>query len=66
MAAPRFITKSKLARMYGISDSTLRQLLNVKYYETLKEIGYEKLSRIVPPVVVKKFYELYGEPLTDE
>lgn len=61
--------KSELLKLYaaqGLSASHLRYLLNVKYYEELKALGYCKNSQFLPPIVVGKFFEIYGKPLNDE
>lgn len=59
------MTKQELARLYGISPDTLRKLLNKRYFEILKEVGYIKESNYINPKVVLKFYEIYGEPIND-
>jgi len=59
-------TKSTLAEKYKMSPSALRSLLNVRYYEHLKPLGYKKRCVILSPIVVRKFVELYGKPLNDE
>lgn len=57
------MTKQELARLYNISLSTLRRLLNNRYYEELKAAGYRKTDQIIPPVVIRIFIEIYGPPL---
>ncbi len=59
-------TKAELANKYNMSADALRELLNVRYYETLKELGYKKTCKIIPPRVVRKFVEIYGKPSNDE
>lgn len=57
--------KSELLKLYKdvhLSASHLRYLLNVKYYEILEPLGYEKQQKFIPPIVLKKFFELFGEP----
>ncbi len=56
-------TKAELAELYGVSASYLRQLMNVRYYEDLKEVGYIKTDSIVPPRVLRKFFELHDKPV---
>lgn len=56
------VTKQLMCQAYGFSQKKLWQLLNIEYYKELVEVGYSKDSRILPPNVVKKFIELYGEP----
>lgn len=57
-------TKQQLCRLYGISRETLRVLMNVDFLDELKAVGYKKASNILPPKVLNKFFELYGEPET--
>lgn len=57
------ISKQQLADLYKMSRNTLRNLLNRRYFEILKEVGYKKTMKILPPIVVHKFIEIYGEPL---
>lgn len=59
-------TKQELANLYGISRSTLKTLFNKTYLKELEAVGYQKSQQIVSPKVLKTFYELYGEPFTDE
>jgi hypothetical protein len=58
----RSISKSQLAKMYDISLATLSKYLNELFYADLEPLGYRKRSVILPPIVIKKFKELYGEP----
>ena len=57
------LTKSELRDQYNISRGTLQYLLNIRYYDQLKEVGYKKFSKILSPQVVSKFKEIYGDPL---
>lgn len=57
------LTKAELRDIYNISATTLANLLNVKYFAQLQPLGYIKDSKILSPVVLKKFMEIYGEPL---
>lgn len=59
------MTKKELALKYGISTSTLRKLLNNDFYSQLSELGYHPQQRLLAPCVVRKFIELYGEPLNE-
>lgn len=59
------MSKGQLAELYDISRETLRKLLNQRYFEELKEEGYEKNQKILSPRVVNKFKEIWGAPLTD-
>lgn len=56
------ISKAVLCEMYGFSATYLWKLLNNDYFEELSAVGYKKRQKILPPKVVEKFYELYGEP----
>lgn len=60
------ISKDSLAQKYGISKTTLRKLMNVIYLNDLKTVGYDVNMILLPPNVVRKFIEVYGEPITDE
>lgn len=59
----RTLRKSELADLYGISLSTLSRLLNKKYFHEIEPLGYVKSCVTLPPVVVRKFMDLYGKPL---
>lgn len=59
-------TKAELAAKYNMSADALRELLNVRYYEKLKDLGYTKTCKILPPKVVREFVEIYGKPINDE
>lgn len=63
MLAP--LRKNELADLYNISISYLRRLLNVVYKEELEAVGYEKNCKTLSPIVLRKFFELYGEPLNE-
>lgn len=55
-------SKTELARMFGISISTLTRLLNVTYFEKLEIVGYQKTQKLLYPKQIQKFYELHGTP----
>jgi hypothetical protein len=61
--AQNSISKSELAKIYGISNACLKNFLNVRYIEQMLEIGYIKELIILQPIVIDKFIELYGAPL---
>lgn len=65
MSEKHAISKSILAARYGFSTQTLCNLLNGKYFEELEKVGYEKTQKLLSPHVVRKFLELYGEPLDE-
>lgn len=62
MSNPQPETKKTLAARYGITPGHLSDCLNFHYFEELQEVGYRKNMRILPPIVVRKFEELYGTP----
>ncbi|MCO5258684.1 MAG: DUF4248 domain-containing protein [Crocinitomicaceae bacterium] len=59
------LSKKELAQKYGISAGTLNNLLNNRYYELLTPLGYEKQQKLLSPCIVRKFIEIYGEPLSE-
>lgn len=59
------MTKDELARAYKISPSTLRKLLNQRFYDDLKPLGYIKMNKTIPPIVVRKFIEIYDKPFDE-
>lgn len=59
-------TKSQLRDYLEMGASTLRYLMNDKYYEELKVLGYEKNKSILSPKVVRGFIEIWGKNLNDE
>lgn len=61
--------KSELLKLYanqGLSASQLRFLLNKKYFDQLAPLGYKKQSQFIPPIAVRKFFEIFGEPIKDD
>ncbi len=60
------IRKSELADIYGVHRKYLSVLLNQVYYDELVKVGYNKTCKTISPMIVRKFIELYGEPLTVE
>ena len=60
------MTKQELRQQYNMSASTLRNLLNKRYYSQLVLVGYVKADNFISPKVLLKFYEIYGKPLTDD
>lgn len=66
-ANPQVVTKTTLAQKYGVTRDYLSNLLNKVYFEELETVGYKKdHSNILTPNVVRKFIEVYGEPITTE
>lgn len=57
------VTKKLLGIKYGLSANVIGDYLNVQFFEELQKVGYKKEMRILPPIVVRKFIELFGEPL---
>lgn len=60
------LSKAELANLYGLAPSTLRKFLNVHFFKDLKAVGYNKRMQTLTPKIVRKFIELYGEPLNME
>jgi len=58
------ITKKLLSQKYGVSRKTICYYFNSHFVKELSEVGYQKEMRVLPPIVVRKFIELFGEPLT--
>jgi len=54
------ITKQELAQKLGVSLTYLRKYMNNYYYKELFAVGYRKSENFIPPIVYKKFAELYG------
>lgn len=60
------MTKYDLLKLYEKDNLTQRKLgdlLNKRYYEELAPLGYVKTAHDVSPKVVRRFFELYGEPI---
>lgn len=57
------MTKKEFRQTYNISATTLRKLLNERYYDELKNVGYIKHDNYLSPSVVRKFFDLYGKPI---
>lgn len=57
--------KSELARKYNMSVRSLARLLNHRYYEELAQLGYKKTDQFIQPLIVRKFFEIWGEPLNE-
>jgi hypothetical protein len=53
-------TKKSFHEYIGLSSTTLRVLMNKKYYEDLKAIGYDKTSRILQTPVLNWLCEYFG------
>ncbi len=60
---PPALTKSELCNLYGISLQTLGKYMNNLFIKELQEVGYRKRMILLPPIVVRKFFDLYGKPL---
>lgn len=54
-------SKEQLATMYNIRTKTLRKWLE-SHEEGLKELGYQKLSKLVFPRIVRYIFENFGYP----
>ena len=53
----RCLTKCELAEKCGVSVSTIREWLNIRYYPELKKMGYQKDQKILLPPQVKFIIE---------
>ncbi|WP_107037859.1 hypothetical protein [Brumimicrobium mesophilum] len=62
----KIVSKSDLREYLGIKHTKLKYLLNVKYYDELVELGYEKKRSILPPVVTRRFLEIWGTKIKDD
>jgi hypothetical protein len=47
------LTKKQLAQILKVSSGTICNWLNVRYYDKLKELGYEKSQRVLLPKQVE-------------
>jgi hypothetical protein len=47
--APRYMSKKEYSERSGIPERTLRNFLNNRYYERLKELDYNKRQRKLTP-----------------
>jgi len=57
------MSKKELANLYKLSRGTLAYLLNVRFYKELQVVGYNKEHKTLAPKVVRRFIELYGQPI---
>jgi transposase len=59
------ITKTEIARMYGISRPTLNKWIESQYELgiDLYQLGYSKDNRLLSPAMLEKIIEYLGEPL---
>ena len=60
---PIVVTKKSLALRYGLPAAQMRFYLNVHFVDELEAVGYSQKMRILPPKVVRRFTELFGEPI---
>lgn len=44
--------KYEIAERLGVSQATLKNWLNVRYYDELKELGYKKYDHLLSPKVI--------------
>ena len=49
----RLLSKKELRLQSGLSETTFRQYLNVRYYNELKTLGYNKNQKILSPAQIK-------------
>jgi len=55
------ITKKELAQKMGISPSTLHYYLNKRWYDILKEYGYQKRQKILSVKQLNRISEIWGD-----
>lgn len=60
------LTKAELAEIANISPAHLAKLMNVRYYQDLAAVGYEKKSKYLTPEIVRVFLSKFGKPLSPE
>lgn len=60
------MNKSEIAEKCRMSVRSLNRLLNDRYYDELAALGYKRTDQLVPPVVVRRFFEIWGIPFTKE
>jgi nickel-dependent lactate racemase len=56
------MTKAEFEKLYGLSPTARKRMLNHDLYEHIKPLGYLKDSWHLPIPVVKKLVELLGPP----
>ena len=54
------VSKIEIARLLAIDSKTLATYCNVRYYDELKKIGYEKNQKKFTPVQVNYLKEKLG------
>ena len=62
MSQPTPYSKKWLRQQYGFGTTKLCRLMNRVFFEELVQVGYKKSDQDLSPKVVRKFFELYGEP----
>lgn len=63
---PIVVTKKSLAQRYGLPSAQMRYYLNVHFFDELEAVGYSQSMRILPPIVVRRFTQLFGEPINEK
>lgn len=65
MDNPKFkkYEKQRLCKMFDLSATALRIILNIQYYHLLEPHGYKKTSKSLTPKQYKIFIDVYGEPI---
>lgn len=62
--------KYELCNLYNeagqpMTMTTLKRLLNERYFSILSAVGYRKTDKLLSPLVIAKFYEIYGKPVIE-
>jgi hypothetical protein len=59
------ITKTEIAKMYGVSRPTLMKWIINRWplIDELEELGYNQDLRVLSPVMLEKIIDYLGEPL---
>jgi len=54
------ITKQELCLLMGISNSTLKRLLNILWHKELSDLGYSSRQRLLPPKIITYIKDKWG------
>jgi len=60
MANNGMIYKSEVRKILKISPNSMSIMLNITYYEELKEVGYRKRQHLLTPKQYKLLMDLLG------
>jgi hypothetical protein len=56
------MSKAEFEKLYGLSQSARKKLLNHDLYDQIQPLGYVKDSWNLPIPVIKKLVEILGPP----